>query len=162
MIAATFRSSPSSAAPALPGTWKLRGGRAITLQPREAGVLRVAHGSLWATFDGPHGGPPNDQGDHFVEVGDTVRIGAGQRVVVESWDSGAPAYFSWDPLPAVAFVPRLRMADALQPLHDLRLAVVLGAHAVVRLAAGLGRLAVQTVVPPRPVAACGMRAHCKA
>src|SRR5262245_50390417 len=50
-------------APALPGTWKLAAGRAITLQPLENGVLRVAHGVMWATADGPHDGPPNDQGD---------------------------------------------------------------------------------------------------
>ncbi len=47
----------STSAPALPGTWKLAAGRAITLEPREAGILRVAHGQLWATFDGPHSGP---------------------------------------------------------------------------------------------------------
>ena len=161
MTAQTFSPSQTSA-PALPGTWKLRGGRAITLQPREDGDLRVAPGSLWATFDGPHGGPLNDSGDHFVEVGDTVRIAAGQRVVVESWDGQAPAYFSWDPQPSVALVPRLRIADALQPLDDLRLALLLGARALGRLAAGLGRLAVQAVVPPRPVAASGMCVHCKA
>ena len=45
---------------ALAGAWKLANGRAMTLQPREAGVLRVARGGLWATGDGPHGGPLND------------------------------------------------------------------------------------------------------
>ena len=34
----------SAPAGALPGTWKLGAGRAITLQPREAGVFRVVHG----------------------------------------------------------------------------------------------------------------------
>ena len=40
-----------SAAPAnpLPGTWKLARGRAITLRPTTDGILRVAHGRLWAT-----------------------------------------------------------------------------------------------------------------
>ena len=59
----------STAASALPGTWKLAAGRAITLEPREAGVVKVAHGQVWATYDGPHSGPSNDLGDHLVGVG---------------------------------------------------------------------------------------------
>ena len=124
---------------ALPGTWKLGAGRAITLQPREAGVLRVAHGQLWATFDGPHGGPPNDLGDHFVGVGEHLRLRAGQRLVVEARDARAPTYFSWDPLPVRGKAPRL--APVVQPLADLRMALALGAGAARRLVAGLAALA---------------------
>jgi hypothetical protein len=69
---AQMHQSPRAAA--LPGTWKLAPGRAITLQPASSGVLRVAHGSLWVTFDGPHRGPLNDLGDHVVEVGESVRL----------------------------------------------------------------------------------------
>ena len=47
-------------APALPGTWKLGRGRAITLRPTTDGILRIAHGRVWATVDGPHGGTPAD------------------------------------------------------------------------------------------------------
>ena len=157
----TFSPSAAATAPALPGTWKLRAGRAITLNPREDGVVRVAHGSLWATFDGPHAGSPNALGDHFVEVGDTLRVTAGQRLVLESWSRAAPAYFSWDPLPEAAPAQRFSLADALQPLTDLRLALLLGARAIGRLGAGLARVAWQAVVPPRPVAR-GLSAHCKA
>ena len=130
----------SSTAPALPGTWKLAGGQAITLQPREAGILRVAHGQLWATFDGPHGGPLNDLGDHVVGAGEPLRLRAGQRLVVEAWDAQAPTYFSWDPLPLGARSAR-PLASLVQPLADLRLAVVFGAGAVRRLVAGLTALA---------------------
>jgi hypothetical protein len=130
----------SSSAPALPGTWKLAAGRAITLQPREAGILRVAHGQLWATFDGPHAGPRNDLGDHVVGAGEQLRLHPGQRLVVEAWDARSATYFSWDPLPIPArSSPRL--ADLVQPLADLRLALTFGAGAVARLVTGLGRLA---------------------
>ncbi len=130
----------SSAAPALPGTWQLAPGRAITLRPREAGVLRVAYGQLWVTFDGPHGGPPNDLGDHVLGIGERLRLACGQRLVAEAWDAHGPAYFSWDPLPAAAG-ESMRFAAVVQPLADLRLALVFGAGAVRRLAVGLAALA---------------------
>ena len=64
-------------AAALPGTWKLGAGRAITLHPREDAVLKVAHGRLWLTFEGPHAGALNEQGDLFLEVGDQITVPAG-------------------------------------------------------------------------------------
>jgi hypothetical protein len=125
----------------LPGTWKLASGRAITLQPREPGILRVAHGQMWATFDGPHAGPLNDLGDHVVGVGGQLRLDAGQRLVVEAWNTASPAYFSWDPLPARVRIAAPRFARVMQPLSELRLALALGGGAVARLAAGLAGLA---------------------
>ncbi len=129
----------SPAAPALPGAWRLGPRRAITLRPREAGILRVAHGRLWITFDGPHGGPPNDLGDHVLGVGEQVRLVSGQRLVAEAWDAHEPAYFSWDPLPVVAG-ESTRLAAVVQPLSDLRLALVFGAGAVRRLVIGVATL----------------------
>jgi len=49
MLTQTQQSLSSAA---LPGTWKLGAGRAITLAPREDAILRVAHGALWVTFEG--------------------------------------------------------------------------------------------------------------
>ena len=95
-------------AAALPGTWQLAAGRAITVQPREAGVLRVAHGRIWATYDGPHSGPPNDLGDQVLGVGGQLPLRAGQRLVLEAWNGAAPAYFSWHPL---GIIPRWRAPD---------------------------------------------------
>jgi hypothetical protein len=145
----------------LPGTWKLAGGRAITLRPREAGIRRVAHGQLWVTFDGPHGGPPNDLGDHFIGVGERLRLRAGQRLVVEARDAKAPSYFGWDPLPVAAPAPRL--APVVQPLADLRMAWVLGAGAACRLLAGLAGLAWEMAtargrqtLPDRQLSPCAM------
>ena len=122
MASQTLTQMQQSAAPALPGTWKLGAGRAITLQPREAGILRVAHGCLWATFDGPHAGALNESGDHVVGAGERLALAAGQRLVVEAWNGQSPAYFSWDPVPAVVAVPSRSFAAVVQPLADLRLA----------------------------------------
>lgn len=144
------RPCPRPDAAALAGTWKLPGKRALSLQPTQPGVLRVAHGSLWATVDGPHHGPLNDLGDLVLVAGDTLRIAAGERVVIESWCGDAASYFTWDPLAAPVRVPRARLAHALQPLADLRAAAMLGAHALARALAPLLRLGWETVRPPRP------------
>lgn len=145
------------AAPALPGTWKLAAGRVITLQPRESGVLRIAHGRVWATFDGPHAGPRNDLGDHVVGAGGQLRIAAGQRLVIEAWNKESATYFSWDPQAAPVAVPgaQAALAGVRQPLRDLRLALWLGGGALVRLLAGLAVLGTGLVLPrSRGRAAC--------
>jgi hypothetical protein len=139
MASQTLTQMQQSSSPALPGTWKLAVGRAITLEPREAGTLKVAHGQVWATYDGPHRGALNDLGDHIVGVGEQLRLRPGQRLVVEAANGGQPAYFSWDPLPQPVAAPRL--ARLVQPLADLRLALALGAGAAGRLVAGLAGLA---------------------
>jgi hypothetical protein len=132
----------SAPATALPGTWKLVRGRAVTLRPATDGILRVAHGRVWATLDGPHGGTPSDAGDHILQVGRSMVVRAGQRVVVEAWNASGASYFSWDPIavPAPAQLPRLNLAGVLQPLADLRVAGVLALRALGQLAAGLAQL----------------------
>ena len=131
--------------PRLPGIWKLPAGRALTLQPREAGRLKVAHGQLWVTYDGPHRGAPNNLGDHVVGAGEELALRAGERLVIEPYDSDAPAYFSWDPAPEQRAVRALNFAGLVQPLADLRLAAVLGLDAFGRLVGGMARLAWQLV-----------------
>ena len=85
------------AAPALPGTWKLARGRAITLRPAASGILRVSQGRLWATVDGPHGRAPDDSGDHVLQPGRSMFLQARQRVVIEAWTPDGDACFSWEP-----------------------------------------------------------------
>src|SRR4051812_25290167 len=87
------------AAPALPGTWKLARGRATTLRPATDGILRVACGRVWATVDGPHGWARHESGDRVLEVGRSMYVRAGQRVVLEAWNGQGASYFSWDPVP---------------------------------------------------------------
>jgi hypothetical protein len=139
-VAQVLASAPATA---LPGTWKLARGRAVTLRPNTDGVLRVAHGRVWATLDGPHGGTPSEAGDHILQVGRSMYVRAGQRVVIEAWNASGASYFAWDPVFALAMAagPRLNLSGVLQPLADLRMALVLGLRALGQLAGGLGRLA---------------------
>lgn len=143
MTALTTASILASApATALPGTWKLVRGRAVTLRPREDGILRVAHGRVWATLDGPHGCTPDDAGDHVLQVGRSMVVRAGQRVVLEAWNASGASYFAWDPIavPATVTAARLNLAGVLQPLADLRVAGALALRALGQLAAGLAQL----------------------
>jgi hypothetical protein len=139
-LPAFLASAPASA---LPGSWKLARGRAITLRPIADGIVRVAHGRVWATVEGPHGRTPDDAGDHVLEVGEAMRVRAGQNVVMEAWNASGASYFTWDPAPAgeAAARPRLNFAGVLQPLADLRMAFAIALRAAGQLAAGLARLA---------------------
>lgn len=154
----------------LPGTWKLGAGRAITLRPAADAVLRVAHGGLWVTFDGPQHNQLGLMGDHFLELGDQITVPAGQRAVIEPHGvaAGASTYFNWEPLsalvqPPVRVATRWQMA-VLQPLADLRLALGLGLAAAGRLVLGVAGLA-GALVPRRDrgaLAACAFNAQAKA
>ena len=157
--------STLSAAPAtpLPGTWTLVRGRALTLRPGTDGILRVAHGRLWATKDGPHGGTPFDAGDHVLEPGRAMVVRAGERVVIESWGPAAASHFAWDPVlqaaPVTVARRRLNLSAVRQPLADLRLASVLLLRALAGLGTGLAQVACQALRGCSPQAAAGRRAH---
>ena len=145
---------PHSTAPlSVPsGAWELQPGRALTLRPRAGGVLRVAHGRLWVTLDGPHHGPPDNHGDRIVSAGAELVVDAGKRLVMEPWNTdGAATRFGWDPLPVALKVPvpplpqqaGQRLAHVTVPLADLRLALTFGAGAAARLVTGVARLALE-------------------
>src|SRR3569623_2390493 len=121
---ATARILASAPPTALPGSWKLARGRAVTLRPATVGIVRIALGRVWATVDGPHGGTPDTAGDHILQVGRSLYVQAGQRVVLEAWNDNGASYFAWDPVFATtpAARRRLNVAGVLQPLADLRLA----------------------------------------
>ena len=90
--------SPLSLARA--GGWVLPPHHALTLRSVEAGVMRVVHGRVWATVDGPHSGPANDLGDLVLQQGEAIEVRSDQRLVIEPWArcSNDPVYFSWEPL----------------------------------------------------------------
>lgn len=106
---------PSEGGPALSGCWKLALGRAISLQPRTAGVLCILQGRVWATFDGPHPGHGNESGDHFLLAGEQLAVRAGQRLVVEPWSKEA-VYFEWRPAPSAMTVHAARWKQAMTHL----------------------------------------------
>ena len=158
-VAQLLQAAPATA---LPGTWKLPRGRAITLRPATSGILRIAHGRVWATLDGPHGQRPCDSGDHVLEVGRSLFVHAGQRVVIEAWNPSGAAWFAWDPVLSTVLQPaqqrpRVNLAPVLQPLAELRAGLAMAGGAFGRLLAGAARVAVSaahngrhgTVLPAR-------------
>ncbi len=69
--------------------------QALTFGAPRAGMLRVLQGRLWATRDGAPGQAADDQ---VLGEGATLRLARGERVVLESWNAGAPgaAWFCWE------------------------------------------------------------------
>ncbi len=139
------------------GSWHLAHGRAMRLHGKEAAFLRITGGRVWATLDGPHNGPANNQGDLVLASGEQLRLRAGQGVVIEPWSSPAlqqtaqdGAFFSWElapadcPASALIAAPastRSRMQTALgDPLRELGLALWLVAQALGHLAEGVAGL----------------------
>ena len=140
------------AAPAVSGCWKLRSGRAISLQPRQAGVLKIAQGRVWATVNGAPCGHGNESGDHFLQAGQQLTVGAGQHLVLESCATpdAVPVYFEWGHVAA----GRTSRWQAAVPLHDLGLALRQVGQALGQLLKGLAgygdaRLAEQRAVALR-------------
>jgi len=142
--------APATANDKFPGSWKLAQGRALTLRARSGGVLRIAQGAVWITFNNAQRDDSERGGDHFLGTGDVLHLLPGQTLVMESLKAGAhsSAYFSWDPLPASAGAtvahsrPVLARSVAtrgqvLQLLRDLRAALGLALVASARLVAGL-------------------------
>lgn len=156
-----------SSADALSGCWKLGAGRALSLQPTQPGLLRIAHGQMWITFDNAHRDDGVRGGDHFLGAGEELKLLPGQVLVMESWNLGnaSAAYFSWDPLPAAAGVALAApsrhalaqravalpwRAGVAQPLRDLRGALGLAAAASGRLAFGLAGAAAAAMLALLP------------
>ena len=99
-------------------SYTLPAGQALTVQARESGVLRVGHGRLWVTFSQAGRDLRVPAGDHFLEFGESLRMSAGQTVVMESWPEGAqgaatPAFVSWEADTPLRPLVRLRHALGL-------------------------------------------------
>ncbi len=120
------------------GCWKIAAGRAVTLHPAATGVLQISHGRVWATLNGPHA---RRAGDLFLAAGESLRLLAGQRVVIEPFGAAgqADAAFDWVSAPAS---PATRWPAAVaQPASDLRLALGSAGFALRGAAGALVRLA---------------------
>jgi len=103
----------ASATPAV--THRIDAGHALRLG-RLGGELSVVQGRVWLTRDG-------DLGDHLVEPGQWVRLGAAENAVIESWDPTQALVVRWqarrqtffgvllaEPLRGLAFVAGLAAA----------------------------------------------------
>lgn len=123
---------PSVHRRAAAGCWRLAPGRALSLKPRESGVLRIARGRVWLSGAAP-------AQDLVLQAGDALAVAVGQHVVLEPWalpgagDADAPVLFQWDP---VAVPPHHHRARAAR---DWELGVVLPLQELVRALAGAGR-----------------------
>ncbi len=103
MSAAVCTAAPSSslalpaARPAVPpavrrGAWQLGAGEATSLKASEASVLRIRQGRLWITRDATLEQPSEDL---VLGPGESLRVAAGERIVMEPWD-GFGATYTWD------------------------------------------------------------------
>ena len=149
MTPASFASTHQSGA--CTGAWTLAARQAMSLRPREHGVLKVKHGKVWLTVEGPHGGGPGDSGDHVLSAGERITLAAHRHVVLEAWKD-RNVCFDWTPLPQTVPAQASARQAVVEPLRDLREATGLAFHAFGRLAAGLARLAWASVGgrPPAP------------
>ncbi|CAN7599325.1 DUF2917 domain-containing protein [Acidovorax sp. Leaf78] len=169
--------APSAGRPAA-GCWKLNPGRALSLHPREHGVLAIAQGRAWVTLRGaslaglPVDLPPDLPmclADHVLQAGERLVVAPGQHVVMEAWSpAGTPpeaVAFEWAAQP-VAQAQRLLRPGAewecsvALPLRDLMQALGQGGRAVgqagvqvlgagSRLAVGIARFALFRIAAPR-------------
>ena len=71
------------------GTFRMASGEVARLG-RLGGDLTVLDGRVWLTRDG-------DLGDHFVEAGQRVRLGAGENAVIEPSRAGETVSLRWQP-----------------------------------------------------------------
>jgi len=128
-------------------------GELLRIDPSEAmrldrlgGELTVVSGRIWLTRDG-------DLGDHFIEPGQTVRLGIDEQAVVESARTGEPVALRWNPR-------RQSLAGALlaAPLRGLALLTGLlasGFAALARSAAASARRAQGCINGGDSIASCG-------
>lgn len=125
----------------LAGCWKLGAGRALSLQARHAGVLRISRGRVWATFDHADQRRSTRAGDHFLGRGDSVYLQPGESLVMEAWGSGRmpSACFGWEPAPASRSVAARGNGALGAPglVRGMGQAVTRGANALVMLFASV-------------------------
>lgn len=74
-------------------SWTTLTDKAITLEVKNAGALRVSQGRVWVTLG--DGVLPRDQhyGDVFLDAGQELIVAKGQRLVLESMFRNRPACF---------------------------------------------------------------------
>ena len=150
MGAATMGAATSKPA----GCWSLDANRALSLRPVQASVLHITQGRVWATLGEGVQHRDAGYGDCFLNVGDTLEVQAGQRMVFEAVDKVEPVFFSFTPLNMtlagvniassaiysgvnLAAGASQSMGDIVQPWRDLRHALGLASRALGRLARGL-------------------------
>ncbi len=124
----------------VPGFWKLAPGRALSLQPRQSGWLRVAQGQVWVTLDARHRGAGNELGDYFLHAGEQLAVRPGQHLVLEPFTRGQQqaVFFEWTPGAEAVQAPVAQNVGAVTlPLRELGLALGMVGSALGHLGVGL-------------------------
>lgn len=84
---------PAAVPPAVRrGAWQLEAGHAMSLKASSASVLRIRQGRVWVTRDATATWGSEDL---VLAPGESLTIAAGERIVMEPWDSNGVTY-SWD------------------------------------------------------------------
>lgn len=149
----SLNSQASSSQEATSGFWKLAAGQALSLQPHEAGLLRVAQGQVWVTLGVAQHGAGNELGDYFLCAGEHLAVRPGQQVVMEpiAHAQQQAVFFDWTPSPVQQKTAVAQDAGAVtQPLRDLGQALGMVAMALLHLGTGLLSYGRQ-LVSARPV-----------
>ena len=124
----------------VPGFWKLAPGRALSLQPRQPGLLRVAQGQVWVTLGAAHPGAGNELGDYFLHAGEQLAVSPGQHLVLEPFERAQQqaVFFEWTPSVEADQAPAVQNAAAVAlPLRELGLALGMVGSALAHLSMGL-------------------------
>jgi hypothetical protein len=122
------------------GFWRLAPGHVLSLQPRQAGLLRVAQGEVWVTLGLSQHGAGNESGDHFLHAGEQLAVSPGQHLVLEPIARAGqpPTYFEWTPVSEATRTSATQNASAVTlPLRDLGFALSMVGVALGHLYAGL-------------------------
>ena len=86
-------SHPAAVPPAVRrGAWQLGAGEATSLKASGASILSVRQGRVWVTRDATAQWGSEDL---VLAAGETLRVEAGERIVMEPWDRHGATY-SWD------------------------------------------------------------------
>ena len=125
--------------PAAIGSWRLHPGHAMSLRPRRASLLRIYCGRVWVTQGGPYPVIGRESGDRFLSPGETLRVPAGARLVMEPLAEAGderPVHFDWTEAPHERAAERFAR-EVLVPARELQRAAVCGGQALGRLLRGL-------------------------
>ncbi|MCW5654215.1 DUF2917 domain-containing protein [Hydrogenophaga sp.] len=121
--------------------WRLDARRAMSLRPKVPSVLSITQGRAWVTLGTAAKGAGNELGDHMLEAGQSLRVPAGARLVMEPWQPGVvePVRFEWctEPEARQATAPSRFRREVVHPSHELAVALGQAAWALARLARGL-------------------------
>ena len=74
------------------GAWQIDAGQAISLKASSNSIMRIRQGRVWVTLDANRA---HASEDIVLAPGESLRVAAGERIVMEPWD-GHGATYTWD------------------------------------------------------------------